>query len=328
LSKGEDVAVPALWQKLALGLTFAMSSAVLESQDNPCLQRTVLVSALENSGRQVSGPETDAFAARIGRQKIQIASVRPAPADRRAVLLLDVSGSMAGDRVHEKWPTTIAVANQLLSSAPASLSLGMIAFSDKLLERVDFGPAARDEIASLLQKNPGMSPAGRTPLLDTIDRAIGVFTPSRVADAIYLISDAGDNYSKDTMDKVRTRLLVSGVRLHLIYIHENAIVSPYSSEDRPDTFSTLALESGGWVLDVPASLDRENARIRETIAAAVHAMVSDPLIEVQLELPHELTKWRYWDLRVLDEHGRKRKKLMLLYPHLLVPQVCVKGRRP
>jgi uncharacterized protein with von Willebrand factor type A (vWA) domain len=81
----------------------------------------------------VSGLETAGFEARIGKQKIQIASMTPAPANRRAVLLLDVSGSMAGDRVHEKWPTAIAIANQVLSNAPASLSLGMIAFSDKLL---------------------------------------------------------------------------------------------------------------------------------------------------------------------------------------------------
>jgi uncharacterized protein with von Willebrand factor type A (vWA) domain len=210
-------------KKLALMLTLASSPALLEAQNNRCLQRTVLVSALENRGRQVSGLETDGFEARIGKQQIQIAPMTPAPANRRAVLLLDVSGSMAGDRVHEKWSTAIAIANQALSNAPASLSLGMIAFSDKLLERVDFGPRARNEIASRLQKYAGMRPAGGTALLDTIDRAIGMLTPSHVADAIYVISDAGDNYSKGTIDRVRTRLLVSGVRLHLIYIRENAI---------------------------------------------------------------------------------------------------------
>jgi hypothetical protein len=126
-------------------------------------------------------------------------------------------------------------------------------------------------------------------------------------------------------------LLTSGVRLHLIYIRENATglpMAPYFSEDRPDTFSTLALESGGWVLDVPASLDQENARLRGSIATAVQAMVSDPLMQVQIALPHELTKWRSWDLHSLDEDGRKNKKLMLLYPHLLVPQACVKSERP
>jgi hypothetical protein len=109
-------------KKLALMLTLASSPALLEAQNNRCLQRTVLVSALQNSGRQVSGLETAGFEARIGKQKIQIASMTPAPVNRRAVLLLDVSGSMAGDRVHEKWSTARAIANQVLSNPPASLS--------------------------------------------------------------------------------------------------------------------------------------------------------------------------------------------------------------
>jgi hypothetical protein len=49
-------------------------------------------------------------------------------------------------------PADIAIANQVLSIAPASHSLGMIAFPDKLLERVDVGPTARNEIASMPQK--------------------------------------------------------------------------------------------------------------------------------------------------------------------------------
>jgi len=317
----------ASWKKHALVLVFALSSAVTEAQENPCLQRTVLVSAMENSGRQVSGLKAGSFDARMGRQKIQITSVTPAPADRRVALLLDVSASMGGDRVREKWPTAVAIATQVLSSAPARISLGMIAFSDKFLDLVDFGPSARNDIASKLQKYEGMSPLGRTPLLDTIDRAIGMFTPSRAADAIYLISDAGDNYSKDTVDRVRERLLMSGVRLHLIYIHENSMDLPLS-EDKPDIFSTLALESGGWVLDVPASLKQKNERVRGTVASAVQAMLNDPLVRIQFGLPHELTRWRSWDLRVLDARGRKNNKLMLLYPHFLGPKACLNNMQP
>ncbi len=49
-------------------------------------------------------------------------------------------------------PADIAIANQVLSIATASHSLGMSAFPDKLLEGVDVGPTARNEIASMLQK--------------------------------------------------------------------------------------------------------------------------------------------------------------------------------
>jgi hypothetical protein len=51
------------------------------------------------------------------------------------------------------------------------------------------------------QKYTGMRPAGGTALLDMIDRAIGMLTPYRVAGAIQVISDAGDNYSRDTIDR-------------------------------------------------------------------------------------------------------------------------------
>jgi hypothetical protein len=324
--QSRDAHMAVRWQKPALVLVFALISAAAGAQDNPCLERTVLVSALENTGRQASGFQADDFDARIGGQKIQVTSVRPAPADRRVVFLLDVSGSMGGRRVHDKWHTTVAIGNQVLSSAPASVSLAMIAFSDKFLDLVDFGPPARSEIASKLQKYEAMSPLGRTPLLDTVDRAIGMLTPSRPADSIYLISDAGDNHSKDTVDRVRERLRTSGVRLDLIYIREDVMASsmdPHFSDDKPDIFSTLALESGGWVLDVPASLTRERAQVRGAITAAVQAMLSDPLVQVQLGLPHELAKWRRWDLRVLDARGRKKNELMLLYPHFLGPKACV-----
>ena len=105
-------------------------------------------------------------------------------------------------------------------------------------------------------------------------------------------------------------------------------INQHFSDDKPDIFSTLALESGGWVLDVPASLKRENARVRGTIASAVQAMVNDPLVQVQLGLPHELTKWRSWDLRLLDAGGRKNNKLMLLYPHFLGPKACLNSAHP
>lgn len=313
------------WQKPASVLILALGCAVVRAQDNPCLQRTVLVSAMENSGKQLSSLNSDVFDARIGRQKIRITAVSPAPVDRRAVLLLDVSGSMSGDRSHKKWPTAVTIAKQVLSSAPPNLSLSMIAFSGTFSEKVDFGPSARSEIADRLQKYAAMSPRGPTPLLDTIDQTSGVFTPPRIADAIYLISDAGDNSSKDTVGRVRKRLLASGVRLHLIYIRANGMTS---FEDKPDTFSTLALESGGWVIDVPASLEQESGRLRQTIATAVNAMLSDPLVQVHVTLPYEVSKWQYWNLRVLDEHGRKSNKLMLLYPHLLAPKACINSTGP
>jgi hypothetical protein len=313
------------WQKSALVFAFALISAVAGAQDNPCLERTVLVSGMENTGRQVSSFQADDFDARMGGQKIQVISVRPAPADGRVVLLLDVSASMGGRRVNDKWPTTVAIGKQVLSSAPPSVSLGMIAFSDKFLDQVDFGPPARNDIASKLQRYESMSPLGRTPLLDTVDRAIEMLTPTRPTDSIYLISDAGDNYSKDTVDRVRERLRISGVRLDLIYIREDTFASSmdaHFSADKPDIFSTLALESGGWVLDVPASLTRENTQVRGAITAAVQAMLNDPQMQVELGLPHEVTKWRGWDLRVLDARGRKNKELMLLYPHFLSPKAC------
>jgi hypothetical protein len=316
------------WSRPALVAILALNSVSLDAQNVSCLQRTAFVGAMDNSGRQLS-VNSDKLDARIGKQKIQITSLGAAPAERRAVLLFDVSGSMGGDREHEKWPTAVAIANQVLSSAPATLSLSMIAFSDKIFEKVDFGPTARNEIASRLQKYAAMSPVGRTPLLDTIDQAIAILTPPHPADSIYLVSDTGDNLSKGTIERVRTRLLTTGVRLHLIYIREGGILSlPRFSEEKPDAFSALALESGGWVLDVPASLGREHARVRQTVAAAIHAMLSDPLVQLQVVLPQELSKWRYWKLRVVDERGRDNKNVMLLYPHLLGPSACVSKTQP
>ena len=198
--------MPAPWHKFASVSIFLLSSIIAGGKDNPCLHRTVLVSAIENSGKQVSGLNASRFDARLGRDRIQILSVMPAPAERRAVLLLDASGSMGGDRVHEKWPTAVGLATEVVSTAPATLSLGMIAFSAKLLEQVDFGPAARDQMASKLQNYARMSPSGQTPLLDAISRAVGMLEPVRVADSIYLISDAGDNFSKETIEGVRTTI--------------------------------------------------------------------------------------------------------------------------
>jgi len=37
---------------------------------------------------------------------------------------------------------------------------------------------------------------------------------------------------------------------------------------------------------------------------------------------------KYWDLRVLDEHGRKNNNLTPYPPTGLVPQACVKGTPP
>lgn len=310
--------------RLAL-LALLLSLSVAKAQEAPCLQRTVLVTAMQNDGSQISGLGTDSFNARMGRQRILVNSVTPGPAEKRGLLLIDVSASMGRDNDPEKWPTAVAISAQIVSDAPANVSLAMVAFSDKFLEHVEFGTTARSEIATKLHSYPGIAPLGRTPLLDAIGQAVGVFASPRAGDEIFLITDAGDNYSKHTLEQVRSRLLASGVRLNLFYIRATALTRiGHHSDDQPEVFSTLALDSGGWAVEVPASLSRENQRVQGAVNGAVQAIVSHPSVQVQVRLQRELTKWRNWDLRLPNGQGHKKDDVVLLYPHFLGPIACSK----
>jgi von Willebrand factor type A domain len=130
----------------------------------------------------------------IGHDQVKIDSLKRLSRTPRIVFVLDGSGSMAG--IHQRrWVVALQTAMDVVSTAPGGTQFGVVTIG---------GPGERGfelttdkkstlELIRSFEKAGG---TGRTALYDGIARAVSMLQPSAPGDAIFLLTDGGDNDSK------------------------------------------------------------------------------------------------------------------------------------
>jgi hypothetical protein len=97
-----------------------------------------------------------------------------------------------------------------LTTASATPHVALVLFSDHIVDTLGFDRTPNE----VLQKIAGLtSSQDRTSLFDSLVYALDLFHASQPGDAIYLISDGGDNHSKHQEKDVERTLLARGIRL-------------------------------------------------------------------------------------------------------------------
>ncbi|MGH9862296.1 MAG: VWA domain-containing protein [Candidatus Acidiferrales bacterium] len=298
------------------------ASLALSAQEPPCARRTVVVNVVDKNGEQVWGLTAADFRGEFRGQPVKILSVAVDPPPHRVVILLDASGSMGRSA---KWELAQTLADDILQPSPFYFPAALVIFSDKIRKEVGFEQghgAVAQAVAELTDKRTETKVEGRTALLDAIMRALGLLAPARVGDAVYLLTDGGDNASHAKSRDVEDALLASGTRLFALLLPDPTVRPEPEMYFGPESLRRFAEACGGSLNVVGTKhfnlSEKELAALAEEARRKFYSPMATFYL-VKIELPQNPDKPRSWKLEVVDPAGRKRKDLTVLYPQKLLP---------
>jgi hypothetical protein len=233
---------------LFLFLLPGFAQQALESQPST---RPIVANVVDAKGKAVRNLTKQNFHVRINGKPAVVLDARYSLSPRRIVVLLDMSGSMTGEKANGKWRIAREAVDDLLAETPGDVSIAMLTFSGQVREVFDFSQG-RTAIAEWMKEDPGQRPnrknSPRTALFDAISEGLKLLQPVQPGDSVYAITDGGDNASQLSAGKVRSALLQSRVRLFAFLFAEP--MRPPSEQDGKDSFLSLVNESGGFVFGV------------------------------------------------------------------------------
>lgn len=310
-----------------IGLVLAVP---LAAQEDSCLHRTLPFNILDSRMRLIRISDTSYFQGRLGRASVKILSVNPDARPRRIVIMLDTSGSMLGDPPGRKWQLAQFVAAHIAKAKLPNTSLALLLFSDQINQQVDFFQGDSAVERRLLEIDadtnfPKKQVRGKTALRDAVLSALRLLGDLGYANSIYIITDGGDNESRNRFQQVRNDLVSSGVRLYVTLLTSNR---PMPDEQTGlIEVAELAKATGGLVLGpvggqpfgkVSYGLTKDELRgIAIRLDELYLAMTTNDTIEI--ELPQIVKKWSKWSLEISSEKKSAHKDWLVAYPQEVAP---------
>jgi hypothetical protein len=271
------------------------------------------------------------FHAEFQKQTLQIESVSNEVQPHRVVILIDASGSMEGGVVH-RWAGAVMLADRIAEAKLPGISLALFIFGEKAEEKVDFVPNDNRSIVAALRQiesDPAYEAdhvGGMTPLRDKIVESLKLFGTPRPGDAIFAITDGGDNASHSGSRNVASLLIQNKVRLFVCLISHYDMDAPTPEENYYEAMAT-AEDSGGLVVhgfnDLTLSdiADHRPARFNAAVESMLVAFIRQIVASrtVQIDLPAPINKPTNWKLSFADDKSSWAAGAKLLYPQRLAP---------
>jgi hypothetical protein len=279
------------------------------AQQDACQQRTIPVSVETKDGTPAPELSSADLEGTYQHKAVHIKLVAFEPTLPRIILLLDTSGSMQGTQ-----NDALDIAEELLSKIPPATEVGL-AFFAKDLQPVALPTSDHQKVMIQLEglrKSP-ISYKGGTALWASILDSLKMLGSPRVGDAIYLISDGGNNSGKLTEDQVAATLIRSGVRLFGLTSPSTPRVQVLLMEADSWVYMQQMIENTGGTnvflynrLTIKHDLDEQR---RQLIGFS----------QVDIDLAENVDKPREWKLAMSGLLKSQRDNLVLKYPHVLVP---------
>ncbi len=344
---------------LAVPLLLLLGAA-LEARAQVCSmeaprRRTLAVNVFDERMQSVPGLTAANFRGEFRSQPVQVLSATLDTEPRRIVLLVDVSESMA-TRVG-RWELAVEAAEHLLGTGPADSTIALVTFGEKVEPHTGFdydSQKARQALKAARPAGDSSDPSGtRTALRDAVVEAVELLAPVRSGDAIYLITDGFDTFSRAKDEEVEAALVGSGARLFVAVFPDWAVPGLFIEMRRgtlemptvillpPASLSVPSPglgESGGAVrlralvdasggLGMAASARGTAPRFDYTekqrgwffLQAQLLYMAMGEFYRLTVELPEEPDRVREWKLEVVGADGKKLKDAYIVYPRKLAP---------
>lgn len=307
-----------------LGLALVVSSSLAQQTANAPETRSVIVNVFDRQGSPIRDLTKDNFVARVNGKAVEVLDTHYSAAPRRIVVLLDVSASMTegDDAKAEKWPIAREALSDLLAQTPRGVPIAMLTFSNKVLDRFDFSQD-RTGISKWLSQDHGRPPKLKhgeryTALLDAILEGLRILQPVQPGDALYAITDGGDNVSHISPSQAKAALVQSDARFYVLFTSATFIATVEEREG-VDSLVEFADDSGGATFGDPlqspyAQGYRERVRgYTEDVNARVSEFWTLQLAPPASNKPSKLK------VEIKDHAGKLRNDVLLAYPRILPP---------
>lgn len=156
---------------------------------------------------------------------------------------------MAGARSTDKWRIAREALGDLLTQTPVDVPIAMLTFAGDVRDQFDFSQGRR-AIEKWLKEGPqgpDLERPAKTALFDAIVAGLRLLRPVQLGDAIYAITDGGDNASQTSAVQTEAALEQSGVRL-FAFLFAQPLLN--SEREGKDSFLGMVEDSGGFVFGV------------------------------------------------------------------------------
>jgi Mg-chelatase subunit ChlD len=251
--------------------------------------------------------------------------ITAAPRNRppRAMLVVDISGSMRG---LGKSEVVAALARGIIDAAPPNAPLALVTFNEQIRDRFDFSASKEILIQKLeaISREAVPSKGVRTALLDALTEAAEMFGVPQPADVVFLISDGGDNRSRTRASVLRRSLLERGLRVYSFAPSE--LMLPTEEERLGlEELLNLSRDTGGRPMPLENSsfsghwnnfpkalaLSAEMGRYTYVLAASTY--------ELEIDMDRPIERPVTLKLKIIASDGKELRNLQPLYPHELMP---------
>jgi hypothetical protein len=312
---------------------FLLCSHAGFSQEPSCTIRKLPVSFRDEQNIPVQNISVADLEAKVRGKAVKFLSLAPDPRPHRLVLLLDTSGSMgsiAGEP--PPWRLELSLARHFFAVNHQKSQIALLFFNDQVNDLIDFsqGNSAVADKLQQIDKDPSYLKKlakGKTALRDAILLGLQLLDHPSSADALYVLTDAGDNASTHSASDLIQRLSLTSVRLFAIVIQDQQFPHNRVPEELsgPGELSDIAKKSGGEILSAAAwhagsialSANSEaKVKTQETLARLYQTILQDSLLEI--ELPFPPAKNERWDLKLSNMARRKWKGVQVTYPNTLL----------
>ena len=127
------------------------------------------------------------------------------------IVLMDTSGSMAGDAITQ----AAAAAQGFIGGLPASARVAVVSFGDAPIQLTPMG-ASEGEVAAALT---GLTASGETALYDAVVTAASLFTSANSRHVLVVLSDGGDTVSTAGLDDAVAAIDAAAVEVHAVALN-------------------------------------------------------------------------------------------------------------
>jgi len=325
-------------------LTLVLFARGAKAQEINCQRRILPVALRDKLNLPIQSVSAADFEARVHGKPIKVLSLAPDPRPHRLVLILDTSGSVGSST--SEWPLwnlELSLARHLFEVNRQRLQMALLFFNTQVNDAVEFAKgnvAVGDKLKQIWTREFAKTHIkGRTALRDAILHGIQLLDHPTSADAIYVLTDGGDNASHQSASELERRLAVTSVRLFaVLLVREQGFGHQTPEEENgPGELAEIAQNSGGEILTAAAwhggsvalSANAE-AKVKsdETLNRLYQVILGDNLLEV--ELPFPIAKNEHWELKLSGAARLQWKGAQITYPTTLFScnsEVSGAGRR-
>jgi hypothetical protein len=277
-----------------------------------CSAATILLNAFDRNLNVERDVPAEDIKVEVDGKQAPILSLSLDTHPRRIVLMVDSSGSLEASPQQSGWGIALPAAAYAASVVPESASSELITFSDKLRrESGDFEnrKVVQARIFDLAKRKPN----GGTSLFDSVHQVLTEFKELHFGDAIYIVTDGGDNNSRISRANVAKELISRGIRVFVFLVQQRPPVTEEEKSGASDMYG-FAESTGGAVVRMTLA-DVAGREQLDNLAPQIVAQVEGVY---RLELGISEVKRTSQRRRRIDR-DRKRSTRNTVYSQQIVP---------